>query len=250
MPVNYGNEPYGSQAWLRLLVNSCPILLDESVQDGVKANGLTEPFAAIDWRSPLAAAEYQEYKDKEFLTELGRSRFMSRLNRPLPTWEELNAFWPSNGPRWDGLGVTDNGRVLLVEAKSYIEELKSSMSAISKISQNKIQRSLNETKAYLVTDTSIDWTKPVYQYANRLAHLYWFHQVKRIPTYLVNIYFLNDNAMKSDTQLVPQSAAEWRAAIRGVELAMGIRPKHSLSRRIVKVFIDVGDIRNTAKANN
>ena len=44
----------------------------------------------IDWRSPLKSDEYAEYRDGDFLRNLG---ILSKIEYP------LGGFWPKNGPQ-------------------------------------------------------------------------------------------------------------------------------------------------------
>lgn len=53
-------------------------------------------------------------------------------------------------------------------------------------------RSFNETKHFLQAEPGCDWTERFYQYANRLAFLYFLREVNGIEAYLVFLYFLND----------------------------------------------------------
>ena len=84
----------------------------------------------------------------------------------------------------------------------------------------------------------MDWFKsPYFQYSNRLAHLYWFRELKGLPAFLIMLYFLND--VEQDG---PSEPAEWEAAIREEERCLRIPETHALSDSIVPVIIDVKDI--------
>ena len=102
----------------------------------------------------------------------------------------------------------------------------------------KITHSLKETQRFLGADQSVDWFKsPYFQYSNRLAHLYWFRELKGLPAFLIMLYFLND--VEQDG---PSEPAEWEAAIREEERCLRIPETHALSDSIVPVIIDVKDI--------
>lgn len=218
----------GSRKWLQTVVNCYPSLLDNPILSEVRpsANG-------IDWRSPLKNDDYAEYYDHDFIDRLGIS-----LEK-----KSLELFWPKSGPRWDGLGVTDDGHILLLEAKSHIRELCSKLGAKRRSSINRIEASLWDTKAFIHARSTADWTKPFYQYANRLAHLYLLHTLNEVNAYLVNVYFVNDAEMRKSDTIVPSSIKEWKSAILMEEITMGIRTRHSLSSRIISVFIDVEEIK-------
>lgn len=221
----------GSQKWLQMLVNACPGLLKEHILCKVS------PVAnEIRWRSPLEDDGYAEYKDGDFIDRLG-----IRLDK-----RPLESFWPSSGPRWDGLGVTDNGQVLLLEAKAHVRELCSELLATHPRSKELIDSSLSETKAFMGVPEEADWTRPFYQYANRLAHLYLLHVLNEIDAYLVYVYLIGDEDMQAAGTMVPRTVREWESAVLVEEMALGLRSGHELSGRIVKVFIDVEDIEQRA----
>jgi hypothetical protein len=48
--------------------------------------------------------------------------FLDLLDIKLPN-VSLSDFWLSRGPVWDGLGISDSGKIFLVEAKSHIAEV-------------------------------------------------------------------------------------------------------------------------------
>lgn len=217
----------GSQKWLQMLVNACPGLLGEQILCKIS------PVAnEIRWRSPLEDDGYAEYKDGDFIDRLG-----IRLDK-----RPLESFWPSSGPRWDGLGVTDNGQVLLLEAKAHVGERGSGLRAKRPRSRELIYSSLSETKAFMDVPKEVDWTKRFYQYANRLAHLYLLHALNGIDAYLVYVYFSGDGDMQATGATVPRTDREWKPAVLEVETALGLHSDHKLSGRVVKVFIDVEDI--------
>ena len=228
----------GSQKWLQVLVNSCPGRLNEEI-----TNQLPGSPNKIDWRAPLASNAYKEPKDKEFLERLRGSKF---LKKPLPTLPELYGFWPAGGPHWDALGVSDKGQLLLLEAKSHISELVSSCSANDPHSISKINRAFDSTKQGIGTKEAleVDWSIGVYQYANRLAHLYFLHRIHGLDAFLILLCFLNDTAVKSPGTFVPATRSEWESAFILQERLMGIRQRHSLSRRVIHAFIDVNSIPN------
>jgi hypothetical protein len=223
---------------LQILVNDCPQLLNIAITDQLPGFSTD-----IDWRAPLAYYCYKEPKDKEFLERLQESRF---LKKPLPSWPDLNSFWPRLGPRWDALGVTDKGQILLGEAKSYVEEMagRSRRCQAGPTSRAKIVEAMTQVKNAVEADRHADWLGDHYQFANRLAHLYWFRELNNQPAFLVNIYFLNDKERSSSSTFTPSIAAEWNEAITAEKQALGIPNGHKLSRYVLPTFIDVTDIYN------
>ena len=62
----------------------------------------------------------------------------------------------------------------------------------------------------------MDWLGPLYQSANRIAHLYFLLERCGIPAWLVNVYFINDPYR-------PTALAEWEGAVKNVKTGLGVR---------------------------
>ena len=73
-----------------------------------------------------------------------------------------------------------------------------------------------------------------YQYANRLAHLYFLHELHGIKTHLILLYFVNDDSH------IPTTQEEWNGALAVQKRIMNIKT-NPLSKWIKTVFIDVDD---------
>ncbi len=221
----------GSRKWLQVLVNDHSELLNAQI-----VPRLYPVPSNIDWVSPLREDDYAEYSDDDFVRRLG----ISLDRRP------LGEFWPECGPHWDGLAKTDKGQSLLVEAKSHVGELISTTGAGER-SLAKIRSSLVETKRHIhrSSESAVDWTIGVYQYANRLAHLYLLNQLNKESVFLVLLCLLNDKDRQKPDTHVPTTAAEWESVITYQERLMGIRQRHPLSDRIIHVYIDVNDIKGS-----
>jgi hypothetical protein len=119
----------------------------------------------------------------------------------------LAELWPQGGPVWDALArVTLHGSrgpgVLLVEAKSYPQELYSNGCCASEVSRGQIVRALQNTQRWLGVEQT-DWTGPLYQSANRLAHLYFLREVAGVPTWFVNLCFAGDPLRRVVPPLTP-----------------------------------------------
>jgi len=211
----------GSQKWLQKLINEKANLIDAQL----KQNLSLPQDEHIEWLSPLKKYNYAEYYDEAFLEKLG-------LAAKIPN---LRKFWPKSGPRWDGMGRSSSQKVFLVEAKSHIPELISTLKAKNPDSIDKIQKSLNQTKKDLGSKTDFDWSKTFYQYANRLAHVHFLRQ-NEVVAYFVSVYFLNDLQMKG-----PKTVDEWSGALRLLHRCLGLE-EHILSKLVTEVFIDVNDL--------
>jgi hypothetical protein len=201
---------HGSRRQLQDYVNEKADILSQTVLAALPPR-LAELAATIRWVSPLARNDYQECRDGDFLRAIGAENQSTRLAD----------FWPSMGPCWDALGVITDpaGRLkpgaILVEAKSHIPEIYGNGCQAGNSSLDKIDRALAETRQWLGVEGDADWRGPLYQYANRLAHLYFLREKTEKPTWLVNLYFLDD-------PIGPTSQEEWRVEIPKVKRLLGI----------------------------
>ena len=227
--VSQPNGTKGSLKWIQLLINDCPQLINPLLQ--TECSLIADE--SIIWLSPLKDDEFAEYWDQYFLNRLG----VDLKQR------SLNTFWPNSGPHWDALGRTEKGKVFLLEAKAHVTEIVTpGTGAKSPRSKALIEKSLQEVKSFLALRSSTDWSNVLYQYANRLAHLYLLRELNNIPAFLVFVYFLNDNEMNG-----PTTKEEWIAAIQVVEGVLGLGEKHRLKPYIIDLFIDVNDIKTAIK---
>ena len=211
----------GSQRWLQIAVNRRPAVIDTAIREaGVACN------KKIEWLSPLESESFDEYRDAEFLNCLG-----VRLDD-----YPLRDFWPSGGPQWDGLGRSGT-QLLLVEAKANVSELQSECRAKARRSIRMIDKALRETQEFLGAESDRDWSRPYYQYANRLAHLYLLRELNSLDVYLVFVYFVNDRTK------MPTSREDWRGPIQETKKSLGL-PLYSdwLGRYAKEVFIDTAEL--------
>ncbi len=225
----------GSRRWLQILVNCRPELINEALR-----RQLADSPEGIDWRSPLLSDHYAEYRDQTFIDRLAGSQY---LTAPFEMRRPLADFWPRFGPQWDAFAVTDKGQILLVEAKAHIPEMVTAPTqARGESARQKIQESLAAVKSFVNSKSPADWSTSFYQYANRLAHLYWMRELNGHDAYLVNLYIVNDRDMNG-----PESVAEWQAAIRLQEVFLGVRQSSYaldpwVGAYVLDVFIDTNDI--------
>ena len=208
----------GSLKWIQTLINQFPSILGKGIR-----TELSLSVKNIEWLSPLISDDLAEYRDDDFLELLGLSDHT----------DKLHDFWPTRGPQWDALGrIPPSGPYLLVEAKANIPEVMSESQAKSEKSIRQIRESIHKTQVFLNCESSIDWMTGFYQYANRVAHLYFLRELCSIDAYLVFVYFLNDFTY------IPTSKDEWRGAIQVQKQIMGLT-RHRLQNHIREVFIDV-----------
>lgn len=205
-----GRAYAGSQLQIQIYVNRRQDELSHALAKA--SNSLAASNPRLHWVSPLETEEFVEYQDNAFLRAVGLEHFA----------DELREFWPKGGPVWDALASVevqkDNNQkgIILVEAKSHPPEIYGGgMKAKAKESTEKIEKALNRTKRWLGVSSDTDWTGPLYQSANRLAHLYFFREIVEMPAWLVNIYFLNDPHS-------PTSRKQWVSALEEVKERLGL----------------------------
>ncbi len=210
-----------SEHWIRVLVNSNQSVIDSELE---RAFGWGEQ--CFQWLSPIASDEYAEYSDDAFLQRLGIA----------PRTPPLRGFWPSGGPHWDALAKTASGKVILVEAKAYIEESYGGGCGASDKSKTQILKSLSDTKKYLQVRPDAIWDNALYQYANRLSHLYYLKVLNNIDAYLVFVYFLNAPDVSH-----PSGLEHWIGANRAMKTALGLG-EHRLSTRVADIYVDANSL--------
>lgn len=174
-----GRAYAGSQRQIQFFVNEQPKRLEQAI-----SNVLQRPFP-LRWVSPLRENKYKEYRDYRFLDALGIGRFK----------KDLASFWPKGGPQWDALACVEDGTegVLLLEAKSHVPEVRGGgCAATSDSSLRQIDAAIKLARTWLQADSPLDWKGPLYQTANRIAHLYFFREILGVEAWLVNVYFVDD----------------------------------------------------------
>lgn len=209
IPQKVGTK--GSLKWIQILINKHPEIISRHLGIGT-----------IRWLSPLSGDEYAEYRDTDFLNLLGLSHLKS----------QLQDFWPKSGPQWDALGRSEN-KVFLIEAKANIPEIKSSCAAKSPKSIAKIVKALNNTRTTLGVTDNQWWFDGYYQYANRLAHLYFLAERCGVDAELVFIYFCDDPTH------VPTSITDWKQALADQKKLMGL----SKLDRVSDLFINCQELK-------
>jgi hypothetical protein len=205
----HGRALCGSRRQLQDYVNHLPHCLNEAIRRALPA-GLYPAEAHIEWLSPLESDNYRAYRNRPFLEQLGLGAAADRLS----------AYWPRLGPCWDGLGLLNGLRqcrreILLVEAKSHVDEVEGLGCRASAASMPLILEAFRETREWLRAEETAAWLGPLYQTANRLAHLHFLRNRLGLPAWLVQVYFLNDPTGTA-------SRADWLPAIAGVHARLGL----------------------------
>ena len=148
---------------------------------------------------------------------------------------EWSKFWPARGHKqsWDAIGQA--GRTwLLVEAKANHPEFCSPPTGASGASLAQIRRALGRVKRDLGVHHWFNWTGTYYQYANRLATL-WFLRTHGVDARLLFIYFVGDRF--PDSTPCPASEKEWSELIEARRLTLGLPVNHALSPYEDHVFL-------------
>jgi len=222
-----GRASKGSQLHLRNLVNNYP----EYLNCLILSNSLSlRTYAASHpkWVSPLASNDYAEFQDEQFLEAIGFPKLSHKLAD----------FWPRRGPVWDALatveGKSGSRGVILLEAKSHIKELAGTGCGASGKSLEQIKRSLTTVKHSLNVKRKAEWLGEYYQYANRIAHLYFLDIVGQVPTWMVFLYFVRDVEQSG-----PSTVVEWTASLDKMQKALGLPRDHLLEQMIINVFAPV-----------
>lgn len=208
-----------SEHWMRVAANEKSGTLNDLIIRAFKWN----EGETITWLSPIESDHFAEYYDQDFLDRLG----VTNLKVP------LNRFWPRSGPRWDGLARTHSGKLILVEAKAYIEEAVDFCSKAGLKAMTQISVALQKAKQAFGASPDAPWEAPYYQYANRLAHLCFLHCENELDVYLVFLYF-------ADAPDVPYpcSVSEWHGAERLLKKSLGLGP-HPFRDRVATIIWSV-----------
>jgi len=152
-----------------------------------------------------------------------------------------NEFWPQSGTpqTWDGIAHLDGSlgsTWVLIEAKANHPEFCSPPSGATAQNLALIKRSLAETKTALSVHRFFPWHGTYYQYANRLAFLFFLKKIG-IRAHLVFLYFYGD--CFPDETPCPGSPDHWRELIHACHLTLGLGNEHMLRPWVHDVFLRV-----------
>ena len=208
----FGRAFAGSQLQIQTYVNCRRGQLDAAILNALPE--LAERGASLEWVSPLAEKRFVECHDGSFLSALGLQDSAGLLVE----------FWPQGGPHWDALAKINwndgtPAGVLLVEAKSYPAEMFSNGCLAGEVSLTRIIRSIESTRKWLnasAGNPDLDaWTGRLYQFANRLAHLYFLREITGVSAWLVNVCFAHDPHS-------PTPIKSWEQALESAKAALGL----------------------------
>jgi hypothetical protein len=95
-------------------------------------------------------------------------------------------------------------------------------------SRRLIDHALATTRRWAGANDSADWLGPLYQYANRLAHVYFLRETAGLDAWLANLCFLHDPHRTT-------TLAEWKAELAQLKLQLGF--VHSPVPHTIDVFL-------------
>jgi hypothetical protein len=209
----------GSLLQIRDLINQNPLVINHLIANEAG----DESFFEINWKSPIFVDNYAGYSDSDYLERVG----VADIKLP------LSEFLPLTGLLWDGLGVAD-GKVIVLEAKSAVSELKGKCYSCDVSAPELIGSSLIETQKYLGVDESNDWMGEYYDYTAKIANLYYLRELNGIDAYLTCVYFVGE-----DSEVSPNRISEWKEQITKRNCELGLPKVHKLSDYIIEVFVRV-----------
>lgn len=221
----------GSQYQVQQYVNVYSDELNEAIlQSSPSLLSFINRKLTIQWQSPLKVDNYYEYRDDFLKTLFLKDREREKYEN------QLRKYWAARGPVWDGLAtiVSDSGEkgMLLLEAKSHINETRSKIKATSIKSKEVIYRTIDEVKQAVKSAESIDpWVNEYYQLANRLSFLYILNEKLNIPTWLILCNFIQDETH------IATNLHEWLLHYKEVFDKLRIDFKTDLMSRFIQIYI-------------
>ena len=169
--------------------------------------------------------------------ELEGLNFLSAKDPVRLAWKK---WWPQTGKAqtWDAVGRHQRSGLsewLLVEAKANIQELRSSTGAKG-AGLRTIEDRLSDTQRQCGVVGSPNWTRPYYQYANRLAALHFLHS-QGVPARLLFVYFIGD--CRSGSIVCPTTKNDWKPALDAMKKHLGLTGKSPLEQHAHELFLPV-----------
>jgi hypothetical protein len=176
-----------------------------------------------------------EFKGLEFIQEVS-------------VQEKWKLFWPQTGnsQNWDAVAkihFNDHDEWLLVEAKGHLGEVKSNCGAVSHNSTEKIISAFEKTSQAFGNRSKpvLNWLENYYQYANRLAVLYFLMKECAPPVHvrLLFIYFYGENR---EHAVCAQNEQGWKPLIQDMNDWLGVDQTGELAERVHHLFLSVNPL--------
>lgn len=213
-----------SRKWTQMLINQHEDQMNTLIKEKIHV----DESEKIQWLSPLASDHYSEYFGQGYLDLLG-----------LETQEKLSDFIPRLHFPWSAIGRSSSGKIILVDAKSKIDEFVSYGANLDRWEDSKelILKSLNSTKKYFMYGGTGDWLNRFHQYSLRLMNLYWLKVVNELDVYVVFLNYLNDEKGVATVD-------EWEASYDLVHSYFGLNSwgRHRLEKFAPRIYIDINNL--------
>lgn len=236
-------QGYGSEFHLMRLLGRYRRGFTKMVCDAMDASDLQwldfRPGGAYKAGAGKVELPDNEWKGLDFLTTV--------VDSEAPIFEAWQEFWPQSGNvhNWDAVARGRFGQPafwLLVEAKAHTEEIRSDCGAKSPASRGRITRAMRRTQNSLnVQDRAPeDWLNTYYQFANRLATLYFLTE-QGLHARLLFVYMCGDKNPGADC---PATRAEWQQPLQKQEAALGLQNADLPAHGVHKLFVDVEKVQS------
>jgi len=180
--------------------------------------------AGVDWldfrRSGADGRTDAEWQGLDFLFQEDGSGLLDHAHLK----DEWAAFWPQTGtpPCWDAVAMLryeSRTEWLLLEAKAHVGEMRTDRGCGAKgAGREQIVRALAGVGAALGVPDTTAWTGEYYQYANRLATL-WFLITHGVPARLLYVYFTGEC---HGNWICPAAADDWKPHLDVQDRALGL----------------------------
>jgi hypothetical protein len=187
-----------------------------------------------------------EWSDFDFTNDIGpKANYgdaertgLDFLSASDPVRQGWSRWWPQTGnvQNWDAVGkLTIDGREewILLEAKANTQELETECGAKERGGLPQIRQCLAECRQAMGITGELDWFRPYYQYANRLAVLH-FLALHGIDARLLFVYFTGD---KIPNRNCPSSIEGWEPILKTMKAALGLTGKSHIEQRIYELFL-------------
>lgn len=136
--------------------------------------------------------------------------------------------------------MSSEARPILVEAKAHIPEAASPGTKASPASRELIEQSLAQARRWISPRSKANWTGTFYQYANRLAHQFFFRKSHGVSSSLVFLDFTNAVDMDG-----PATEQQWRGATRLLHAVLGL-PADLTAFGVYHAYLDARQLTDAA----
>jgi DNA-binding MarR family transcriptional regulator len=156
---------------------------------------------------------------------------------PLLADKRLSELWPATPPSWDAHAVVQGAKgskgLVLFEAKSRPLEFRDDQVVGSELERSRVfERRYPEARRYLEVGKGADWRRTYPDPASRLAFLYFLRVRCEIPTWMVDVFFVDGGAAE-----VPSSEEQWQSYLVDVRQHLKLPDTHALSPYVRDEFV-------------